>query len=491
MRFFLTFLSFLPPLAIGFLIVSVFWHKDRHLLSDLPLKCCLSVGFGFGASSCSVFIWMMVVGQLTRSVFICELMLLVGLCLLLGRQRRASGFAATGQSETSPIPFYSSPYFLRFAICVSSVSAAICFLFLSRQSPHGQFDAYAHWNLWARFIYRGGTNWAHSTYMTWSHPDYPLLIPVSIARSWKFSGLETQLVPGAIGLLFTVATIATVAISISHFRGERQGLLAGLVLLGTPFLIIHGASQYADVPLSFFFVATMVLLFLHAQRPAHTGFLILAGMAAAFSAWTKNEGIFFATMTFLFYWIVSAVTKKRSVWTREMGAFCLGAIPVITVIVVDKVCLTASNDLVAAQGAGATLHDLLDISRYHLIISEFARELFRFGQWSPVFAMPMLLLFYFLLLGASVDKKDIVVVSVAALLPVGMAVGYFFVYVLSPHDLAWHLESSLSRLLLQLWPLAIFAYFAVVRSPEQALIPKSTPGLLPTCSSRGVSSPKQ
>ena len=73
-------------------------------------------------------------------------------------------------------------------------------------------------------------------------------------------------------------------------------------------------------------------------------------MAAAFSAWTKNEGIFFATMTFLFYWIVSAVTKKRSVWTREMGAFCLGAIPVITVIVVDKVCLTASNDLVAAQG---------------------------------------------------------------------------------------------------------------------------------------------
>ena len=237
MRFFLTFLSSLPPLAIGFLIVSVFWHKDRHLLSDLPLKCCLSVGFGFGASSCSVFIWMMVVGQLTRSVFICELMLLVGLCLLLGRQRRASGFAATGQSETSPIPFYSSPYFLRFAICVSSVSAAICFLFLSRQSPHGQFDAYAHWNLWARFIYRGGTNWAHSTYMTWSHPDYPLLIPVSIARSWKFSGLETQLVPGAIGLLFTVATIATVAISISHFRGERQGLLAGLVLLGTPFLI--------------------------------------------------------------------------------------------------------------------------------------------------------------------------------------------------------------------------------------------------------------
>ena len=123
MRFLLTFLSFLPPLAIGFLIVSVFWHKGRLLLSDLPLKCCLSVGFGFGASSCLVFIWMMVVGQLTRSVFICESMLLVGLCLLLGRQRRASVFAATGQSTTSPIPYSSSPYFLRLAIlCVVSFS---------------------------------------------------------------------------------------------------------------------------------------------------------------------------------------------------------------------------------------------------------------------------------------------------------------------------------------------------------------------------------
>ena len=434
---------------------------------------------------------MMVVGQLTRSVFICESMLLAGLCLLLGRQRRACVFAATGQSEPAPSPTIAVRISCASRSCVSSVSAAICFLFLSRQSPHGQFDAYAHWNLWARFIYRGGTNWAYSTYMTWSHPDYPLLIPVSIARSWKFSGLETQLVPGAIGFLFTVATIATVAISISHFSRRKAGAAGWAGSVG------HSFSHYSwSVPVrrcsaQFSFVATVVLLFLHAQRPAHTGFLILAGMAAAFSAWTKNEGIFFATMTFLFYWIASAVTKKRSAWKREMTAFCLGAMPVIVVIVVDKICLTASNDLFAAQGAGSAVRDLLDISRYHLIISEFARELFRFGQWSPVFAMPMLLLFYFLLLGASVDKKDIVVVSVAALLPVGMAVGYFFVYVLSPHDLAWHLESSLSRLLLQLWPLAIFAYFAVVRSPEQALIPKSTPGLLPTCSSRGVSSPKQ
>lgn len=33
--------------------------------------------------------------------------------------------------------------------------------------------------------------------------------------------------------------------------------------------------------------------------------------------------------------------------------------------------------------------------------------------------------------------------------------GYASVYALTPHDLAWHLETSLGRLLLQLWPLTL------------------------------------
>src|SRR5208283_841176 len=149
------------------------------------------------------------------------------------------------------------------------------------------------------------------TYMTKTHSDYPLFLPASIARSWEFIGRETQLIPSAIGLLFTFAIIGIVVASISRFRGERQGLLAGLILLGTPFLIGLGASQYADVPLSFFFVATVALLFLHAESPSQMHFLILAGMAAAFSAWTKNEGILFLMLLFLLHFVVTTLVKGR------------------------------------------------------------------------------------------------------------------------------------------------------------------------------------
>ena len=49
-----------------------------------------------------------------------------------------------------------------------------------------------------------------------------------------------------------------------------------------------------------------------------------------------------------------------------------------------------------------------------------------------------------------------------------MLVGYFFVYVLTPLDLAYHLATSLNRLFLQLWPGVIFLVFMIARTPEDA-----------------------
>ena len=99
--------------------------------------------------------------------------------------------------------------------------------------------------------------------------------------------------------------------SIARLRGERQGLLAGLTLLCTPFLIRHGASQYADVPLSFFFVATVALLFFHAESRSQNHLLTLAGMAAALSAWTKNEGVLFLALLFLLHFVATTLKEGK------------------------------------------------------------------------------------------------------------------------------------------------------------------------------------
>jgi hypothetical protein len=43
------------------------------------------------------------------------------------------------------------------------------------------------------------------------------------------------------------------------------------------------------------------------------------------------------------------------------------------------------------------------------------------------------------------------------------------VYLLTPLELAGHLYSSLHRLLMHLWPLALFTFFLGVATPEEAL----------------------
>jgi hypothetical protein len=50
-----------------------------------------------------------------------------------------------------------------------------------------------------------------------------------------------------------------------------------------------------------------------------------------------------------------------------------------------------------------------------------------------------------------------------------MYTGYLVFYVITPYELKWHLETSLSRLLMQLWPSFILAAFLTTRSPETAV----------------------
>ena len=60
-------------------------------------------------------------------------------------------------------------------------------------------------------------------------------------------------------------------------------------------------------------------------------------------------------------------------------------------------------------------------------------------------------------------RRDVLFCSTVALL---LAVGYFAVYIITPNDLTWQLQTSLSRLYVQLWPIFLLAVFAAMRTPE-------------------------
>ena len=122
-------------------------------------------------------------------------------------------------------------------------------MLLSLRSPLGFWDAWAIWNLRARFIVRAGSDWRDAFSLSgWSHPDYPLLLPLSVARLWQYLGRESSVAPTAIAILFTFSTVALAWAALAILSKPSQATLAALLLLGTSALVMHGASQMADVP---------------------------------------------------------------------------------------------------------------------------------------------------------------------------------------------------------------------------------------------------
>ena len=158
---------------------------------------------------------------------------------------------------------------LTLGLVITCLLAAYLFISISLILPHGYWDSWGIWNLRARFLFRGGATWAAVLSPLVRHAEYPYLVSASIFRGWAYCGMETTLVPIVFAGLFTFATPALLMASLACVRTISQGIIASLLLLGMPYFITQGAGQYADTPLAFFILATLILIYLYDTAP-HT-----------------------------------------------------------------------------------------------------------------------------------------------------------------------------------------------------------------------------
>src|SRR5204863_6002465 len=84
------------------------------------------------------------------------------------------------------------------AFFVIASLAGTTLLFTAASAPYGQWDATAVWNLKARFIYENPSDPLSRIVdpALWdTQPDYPLLLPVLVARGWQYAGRDSVIVP--------------------------------------------------------------------------------------------------------------------------------------------------------------------------------------------------------------------------------------------------------------------------------------------------------
>jgi hypothetical protein len=83
-------------------------------------------------------------------------------------------------------------------------------------------------------------------------------------------------------------------------------------------------------------------------------------------------------------------------------------------------------------------------------------------------AAPLLLAAYGALLGRRPGGSGDSGAFFPALLLTLILAGYFFVYIITPRNVVEHMGTSLDRLLMQLWPLCLFAFFLFIATPGEA-----------------------
>lgn len=357
--------------------------------------------------------------------------------------------------------------------------------------PFGEWDAVAIWNLRASHLAGAATaprtfdrRWQMDATFDRSmeHTDYPLLLPGVVAIGWAAIGDTATWVPMGIAALVTIGTALLLVGIIGQLGDPRVAAMAGMLVIVSPPYLRLGSSQYADLPVAFYLLGCwgMLAAALHIEETlARAGRLLLAGILGGMLAWTKNEGLVLALIGLATWTAVSLVQSRRHsigmlTWLRsECLPLAAGAAPVFMVVLFFKLSWAPANDLMEARNSGELWAKLTDIPRIQVILQHAAAVFAKNAVWwagGP--GLLLIGLFVFARQNLRPARPPVVFLFLGLFFALAVIA---LVYWTTPRDPAWHIDSSLSRLLLQLWPV-LFLMIAILL-PHSALEKSASPNL--------------
>lgn len=291
-----------------------------------------------------------------------------------------------------------------------------------------------------------------------SHPDYPLLIPLTFSWVYTAMGYVNDEMVRIIYPLQYVCLLVIFYYTIRKASTKRISLLFTTLLSMTPVIMVHTSGfivrigglysgdfvGYADLALSIFFLGAGAF-FYHYILEGNSAYLLTAVLFLTMGAWTKNEGLVLLLVGGVL------ITVSLAYGERIKYQFILmtwGISGVITLPwLIYKTHFNISSEYTPNMNAEVMQNnlwrlpyivkmffyvllrdtDLYNYAWYGYIISSLInlRESLR----NPLFSLHVMLLVQF--------------------------TAYIFIYLISPLEIKQHIGTSIDRVIIHLTPLAM------------------------------------
>lgn len=433
-------LGLLCAFILGYALIWLIWPQSAR---PALLIAVLALPAGWALTSVTYFFWLILSDGQSSWYVMLEILLLL---LVVGLFLKSSRGIKTLNCFVRPKS--------RAAILLPlSVLAVTGFVFtipvkLAIVNPWGYWDAWSRINVKARFLFAGDSQW------TWffesghvSQSDYPLLLPALVARSWRWMGDISLFAPQAISLIWGLWSVLVLYSLVAWLRDHVVATIVAFAYLTFTPLLFWSSAQYSDIPLACYMMIGCSLMIAVEKFPEEaTPFAFLAGFFAGSAAWCKNEGLVFLFLIFC-WWLILLYRKKLPAQENATGWFLFGVGSIGSAVLVLKGFYAGRPDLAAGHSSLQSVYSLLvDSERHRAIGQELVQSLDTLWQGWPVL----------LLAGAFLVWHFMAHYRIARLGPLAcvgaMGAVYYLIFATTPHDLSWHLQTAIDRLILQLWP---------------------------------------
>lgn len=451
-------LSCLVSFIIGYTLISFLQLQkaptEPTLFDNILFKTSLAMGAGFSISSLLFFLWIKVFHNVQNYQYF-EILLTGALAGFHFYKNKPSISLPQTPKWSKSTWFMGILFICVLIIQITSSLYSFCYYF------SGDWDSVNFWTYNAKTFFLSDFINFQTFAQNAVHADYPLLTSSIVAKTWCYIGHFSQTSVFIIHNIYWLLTVLMLVSVLTELKSKKTGLTAGMFLACNALYFYVVNYFTSDVILSYYFLSTLILLFISSKIP-NPKMQILTGFMLASAAWVKNEGIIF-TIVILTAFIL---LNLKYVNKQKIKNFLLGFLPISLIIGFFKVMIAhygIQNDMIEKFNAVDYLKRLSDFLRYKIVAKSFFLTVLNLVK--PIFWL-------FILICANwnikaIKNKNVIFALTSVIL---LYVAYYFIYITTYLPLIFHLNTSLARLMVQLFPITIFAVSLLLGKENEPIL---------------------